>query len=191
VVLSAAIAILVALPQGGGTGSTPLSPIAARASTILNPKAIEESSSASDRNYEDQEGWATATHHLAIGIGPGVPYGATIGTGSGSALGIAPRLFLQNQYLYLLVITGIPGITMWMLFVLATIRNAWIAGAPTESRLLGIGVLAQSLTAIVMLSLTDESWLTALALIAGAIFVLRPHAATRPRPIPQAAMEVA
>jgi O-antigen ligase len=186
VLVAAVIAIVVAVPQGGGTGSTPLSPIVARAGTILNPQALSKSSSATDRDYEDRNGWRTAKHHLAIGIGPGVPYGATVGTGSGAAVGVTPRLFLQNQYLYLLLITGIPGVAAWILFLLATMRNAWTAGAPVESRMLGIGVLAQALTAILILSYTDSGWLTALGLVAGAIFLLRPQAGMQKRYVQRA-----
>jgi hypothetical protein len=43
---------------------------------------------------------------------------------------------------------------------------------PFESRFLGIGVVALMLTAFVMISLTDPSFLSALALVAGAIFTL-------------------
>ncbi len=191
VVLAAAIAVVVAAPQGGGAGPTPLAPIIARASTILSPREVSESSSASDRSYEDRIGWATAQHHLAIGIGPGVSYGATIGSGSGSSITLTPRLFLQNQYLYLLVITGIPGVAAWMLFLLATLRNAFVRGSPLESRLLGIGVLALSLTAIVMLSFTDGGFLISLALCASATFLLRPNPATAPAAARQPALVAA
>jgi O-antigen ligase len=173
--LAAAIAILIAAPQGSGPAPSPLKPIAARASTILDPQAVRTSSSASDRDYEDKEGWATAKHHLVIGIGPGVFYGATIGTPLGNGFeSVAPRLFLQNQYLYLLLITGIPGVAAFTLFLLVSVRNAFLRGVPIESRMLGIGVLALALTAIVMLSFTDDSYLTALALVTGAIAALRP-----------------
>jgi hypothetical protein len=191
VVLAAAIAVLVAAPQGGGTGPTPLAPIIARASTILSPHEVQESSSASDRSYEDRLGWANAQHHLAIGIGPGVSYGATQMTGSGSSVTTVPRLFLQNQYLYLLVITGIPGVATWMLFLLATLRNAFVRGTPVESRVLGISVLALSLTAIVMLSFTDGGFLVSLALCAGALFLLRPSPALVPVPVRRSALAAA
>ena len=176
VAMVAAIAVLIAVPPGGSTAPSPLTPMATRAATILNPTAVAASSSATDRDYEDHEGWATAKRNLAIGIGPGVSYGATIGTGSGSNVGVTARLFLQNQYLYLLVITGIPGVAAWILFLLATIRNAFIVGVPIESKMLGIGVFGLSLTAIVMLSFTDPGFLTALSLCAGAIYALRPAA---------------
>jgi len=185
VALVAAIAVLIVVPLGGSTAPSPLTPIVARASTLLNPRAVQASSSASDRDYEDQQGWATAKRNLAIGIGPGVSYGATIGTGSGDTVSYTARLFLQNQYLYLLVITGIPGVVAWILFLLTTIRNAFIVGVPIESKMLGIGVFGLSLTAIVMLSFTDASYLTALSLCAGAIFALRPAAAQLPQVGPQ------
>ena len=172
--LGAVVAILVAAPLGGSGASSPINPIVDRAASILNPSAIRSSSSASDRDYEDREGWKSAIHHLAIGIGPGANYGAELITTSGGTHGVTPRLFLQNQYLYILVTTGIPGITAWMLFLLATLRNALMRGAPIESRVLGVGVLGLSLTGIVMLSLTDPSYLIALGLVAGAIFALRP-----------------
>jgi O-Antigen ligase len=188
VVLAAAVAVVVAAPQGGGAGPTPLAPIIARASTILNPHEVSESSSASDRDYEDRTGWANAQHHLAIGIGVGVSYGATIATGSGSSVTTTPRLFLQNQYLYLLVVTGIPGVATWILFLLTSLRNAFVRGAAVESRVLGIGILGLSLTAIVMLSFTDGGFLVALALSSGAVFLLRPSVATEPVPVRQAAL---
>ena len=184
VLLCAAIAVLIAAPRGGSTAPSPLKPIITRASTILNPQAVSQSGSATDRDYEDREGWATAKHHLGIGIGPGVFYGATIADGPPDMSGdtpVGPRLFLQNQYLYLLLITGIPGAAGFVLFLLISLRTAFIRGAPIESRMLGIGVLALSLTAIVQLSFTDDSYVIALGLVAGAIAALRPPGGERSR----------
>ena len=179
VLVVAAVAILVAAPSGG-SGTTPLQPIITRASTLLNPSKVTGSSSLTDRGTEDKYGWADAQHHLVFGIGPGVSYGDTIGTGGiNDPYATGARLYLQNQYLYILLITGIPGIAAFMLFLLITLRSALIRGAPIESRLLGIGVFALMLTAIVMLSYTDDSFLTALALVAGAIFALRPKVDAR------------
>jgi hypothetical protein len=47
--------------------------------------------------------------------------------------------------------------------------------------MLGIGVLALSLTAIVQLSFTDDSYVIALGLVAGAIAALRPPGGERSR----------
>ena len=179
VLLVVVIAILVAAPLGG-SGKTPLQPIVTRASTLLNPSKVTGSSSLTDRGTEDKYGWADAQHHLLLGIGPGVPYGDTIGIGTvGDPYAVEPRLFLQNQYLYILLITGIPGIAAFMLFLLITLRGAFIRGGPIESRLLGIGVVALMLTAIVALNYTDDSFLVALALVAGAVFALRPQVDVR------------
>jgi O-antigen ligase len=180
VLMTAAIAVTIAIPQGGSTQSTPLQPIVTRASTILSPSTVRTSSSASDRDYEDRYGWADAKDHLLFGIGPGVPYGAALSKATlQDPYATTPRLFLQNQYLYILLITGIPGMVAFAVFLVSTLRNALAAGAPIESLVLGIGVLALMLTAIVMLSFTDPSYLAALGLVAGIIYALRPDPGSR------------
>lgn len=177
VVLIAGIAISIAAPPGAQSGPTPLQPIVKRASTILNPSEISNSASAQDREREIRVGWSVARRNLLIGIGPGVPYGLLVVNDLGNGLHtILPQLFLHNQYLYLLMITGIPGLLSFLLFVAITLHGAFIRGAPRESSMLGIGVIALMLTAAVMLSLTDGSFLVVLALAAGAIFGLRPRA---------------
>lgn len=181
VVLIAGIAISVAAPPGGQSGPTPLQPIVKRAATILSPSEIGKSASAQDREREIRVGWPVARRNLLIGIGPGVPYGLMVVSDLGNGLhSISPQLFLHNQYLYLLMITGIPGLLSFLLFVAITLQGAFIRGAPRESSMLGIGVIALMLTAAVMLSLTDGSSLVVLALAAGAIFALRPRAGDDP-----------
>jgi len=80
---------------------------------------------------------------------------------------------------------------LFVLFLLITFRNAFLRGTPIESRMLGIGVLALSLTAIVQLSFTDDSYLTALGLVAGAIAALRPATGDRSHADPVAPAVVA
>jgi O-antigen ligase len=171
----AAIALLIAVPQGNSVGTTPLQPIISRASTLLNPGKLAGSSSLSDRAYEDRHALPDAEHHLLIGIGPGVPYGAALNTGtSQDPFATTARLFVQNQYLYILLITGAPGAAAFLLFLFATLGNAFKRGVPVESRVLGVAVIALMLTAIVMLSFTSESYLVPLGLVSGVIFALRP-----------------
>lgn len=172
VVLVAGIAVLIQAPQ---SGPSPLQPVLSRASTLLNPSEISQSDSARDRKIEDHYAWADARHHLLIGIGPGVSYGLIVRVSHGNnQYATGPKLYVQVQWLYVLLVTGIPGTLSLLAFFVVTLRSAWIRGAPIESRVLGIGVLALMLTALVEISLTDEGFLSALALVAGAIFVLRP-----------------
>jgi O-antigen ligase len=172
-ILAAAVVILFAVPASGGGGSSPIQPIVSRASTILNPSEIGQSASAKGREMETQIAWAKARHNLIIGIGPGVPFGMTAVENLGDGLhDEVPQLFLHNQYLYLLLITGIPGLLSFVAFLILIVRSAFGGGVPFESRFLGIGVVALMLTAFVMISLTDPSFLSALALVAGAIFTL-------------------
>jgi O-antigen ligase len=174
VVLGAALALLVLLPQTSASTSSALQPIVERGETLLNPGKVEEESSLQDRENETRAAWANAQDHLLIGIAPGVSWGLYIIDKSSGAAVATPQLFLHNQYLYILVITGIPGLLLLLLFLSRTAFDGLAdpRRAPVEA-MLGIAVVAFMLTAVVMLSLSDTSYLVAIALLAGSISALR------------------
>lgn len=73
-----------------------------------------------------------------------MPYGLLAVQDLGNGLhSVSPHLFPHNQYLYLLMITGIPGLLSFLLFVAISLHGAFIPGAPRESSMLGIGVIAR------------------------------------------------
>jgi O-antigen ligase len=177
VVILAGVAILLELPQ---SGPTPLKPIIQRGTTLLNPHEVAKSQSATDRSVEDHYAFADFKRHPLLGIGPGVPYGSLVASPVGNdQVEVQERLYVENQWMYLLLITGVVGTVCMFAFFALALRYAFIRGGSVDARMLGIGVFALMITSIILLSLSTESFCAPLALCAGGIWVLRPPPAAR------------
>lgn len=172
--LLAALALLLALPPTSESVSHALTPLVKRGSTLLNPSKVEGEDSLQDRSRETRVAWETAQRHLGFGIAPGVSWGSYSTDLSSGVAVRTPQLFLHNQYLYLLVITGVPGLICFVAYLL----GAASSGLSRSRRrpvlaTLGVAMVMLMLTAAVMLSLSDTSYLVAIALVTGAIVALR------------------
>jgi O-antigen ligase len=92
----------------------PLSGFAERGSTLFSPGQTSRENSLQDRGKETQQAWRTFKQHPVLGIGPGTEFGVYFDelqpTGTYKR---TKQLFLHNQYLYLALICGIPGLLAW------------------------------------------------------------------------------
>lgn len=165
----AAIALLASF--GSATDNRVLEPVVQRGSTLFNPSRVEASSSLSDRERETRVAWPVAQRNLLLGIGPGVEFGVFnfefVGPHS---VKVEPQLFLHNQYLYLLLICGIPGLVAFLLFlaipILRSFRRQPIDPAITAC---GVGIAMIAISSIVAIYFSVEDMTAVLGLLAGTI----------------------
>lgn len=179
--LSAAIAVLVtAIALFVAFGSTSSSesvvtPIVKRGETLFNPAKTSQESSLQARFKETEEAWKTAQHHLLVGVGPGVSFGVLdqeLVQSGGLVTGLRrpPQLFLHNQYLYLILIAGVPGLIAFVWFLVSALVVAF-KRRPRDPAIgaCGIGIALVMLSAVVAIYFTVEDMTAVLGLLAGVI----------------------
>jgi O-antigen ligase len=105
-----------------------------------------------------------------MGIGPGAEFGVYFDElQSGGAYKRTKQLFLHNQYLYLLLICGVPGLLAFVGFLVSSMARArgWLDDTEVTTWAVGVGMIA--LSATVMISFADASSALAIGLLCGAI----------------------
>jgi O-antigen ligase len=168
VAMASAIALIAIV--GVQVDRGPLQPFVERGSTLLSPGKTTQESSLQDRSRETGEAWRTFTTAPVLGIGAGTPFGAYYDEQQSSgAYKRVRQLFVHNQYLYLLLIGGIPGALTfvgWMVLSAGRARR-WMSDPDVSTWTIGIGMIA--LSAVVMISFADAASGLALGLLAGAV----------------------
>ena len=170
------------------TNSHVVEPILKRGETIINPTKTAGESSLQERADETEKAWATAKHHLLLGVGAGVPFGV-ISNQPVSAGDIIignhaePQLFLHNQYLYLLLVCGIPGLIAFVLFLGTPVAIAW-RRLPRDPPIAacGVGIAMIMVSSIVAIYFTTEDMTAVLGLITGVIIADAQSRAKQHRP---------
>jgi len=180
--VAAAMALMVVI--GGGIGAqSPLGPLVERGATLLDPNAVRSEESLRSRADETKIAWRTIKDHPLLGVGAGVDFGvfAREATGEGHFVRV-PQLFLHNQYLYLLLVAGVPGLVCFLVFLVSTLRVAWARGRGDPVVVaLGVGLATVMLSALVMIAFSYGNSAIGIGLVAGAIV-----AGSRARPTGQA-----
>ncbi len=171
-----ALAVLGAVVAGAGLlgaevqQGSPLQPIIERGQTLLDPRLAQRDQSLQSRFSENGKALEAIEDNLLIGIGPGVRFGAFFDDDRGSGVfRRTPQLFLHNQYLYLLLIGGIPLLLAFVLYVLSAVRQALPRWRDPEVAALVVGIGSIMLSAVVMISFADPHMLITLALLTGAV----------------------
>lgn len=165
----AALALLASL--GSTTDSRVLDPVVQRGSTLFNPRKVEQSSSLADRDREASAAWPIAQDHLLTGIGPGTDFGVYnfefVGPHS---VKVETQLFLHNQYLYLLLICGIPGLLAFLVFLGIPLVRAF-KRTPTDPTITacGVGIAIIMVSSIVAIYFSVDDMTAVLGLLAGVI----------------------
>lgn len=174
--LAAAIAVSIAgfalvASFGSATDSRVLKPVVQRGSTLFNPRKVQQSSSLADRGHEARIAWPKARQNALTGIGPGVDFGVYgfefIGPHN---VKVEPQLFLHNQYLYLLLICGVPGLLAFLLFLGIPIVQAF-RRSPTDPAITacGVGIAMIMISSIVAIYFSTEDMTIMLGLLTGVI----------------------
>jgi O-antigen ligase len=168
----------LALLLAAGSESTETSvvqPIVKRGETILNPGKTEQEDSLQSRSRETEEAWKTARENLVLGIGAGVPFGIELQQPvlSGSfivAVDVVPQLFLHNQYLYLVLIAGVPGLIAFLCFLGMPLLQA-LRRWPRDPAIAacGVGIALIMISSTVAIYFTVEDMTAVLGLLTGVI----------------------
>lgn len=170
----AGLAVLMVFGSSS-TNNSVVQPIIKRGATILNPGKTSQESSLQDRAKETDKAWVTARQNLLLGVGAGAPFGVEvrqpISTGS-FIIGIkqVPQTFLHNQYLYLLLIAGIPGLLAFVAFLGIPVVEA-SRRSPRDPAITacGVGIALIMISAVVAIYFTVEDMTAVLGLLAGVI----------------------
>jgi O-antigen ligase len=165
----AGIALLASF--GSATDSRVLEPVVQRGSTLFNPRKVQQSSSLADRGQETRVAWLKAQRHPVTGIGPGVDFGVyNLDFVGPHSVKVEPQLFLHNQYLYLLLICGVPGLVAFLLFLGIPVARAF-RRAPVDPAITacGVGIAMIMISSIVAIYFSVEDMTTVLGLLAGTI----------------------
>jgi O-antigen ligase len=172
VALAVSVAALALLATwGSATDSRVLDPVVQRGSTLLNPSKVEASSSLSDRERETRIAWPKAQENAVIGIGPGVDFGVYNFDFAGPhSIKVETQFFLHNQYLYLLLICGLPGLIAFLVFLGIPVVRAF-RRTPTDPAITacGVGIAMIMISSIVAIYFSVEDMTAILGLLAGVI----------------------
>lgn len=168
----AGIAVMLLLP--GAIGSTSaVDPLVQRGSTLLDPGALQDESSLENRGAETERALDAAVENPVLGIGPGSSFGVFYNEQrSPESYVRTTQRFLHNQYLYLVLVAGVPGLICFLVF-LGSILRAAARRAPSDARTaaLGVGLLSVAVSALVAIYLSVPDMATVIGLVTGAIAV--------------------
>lgn len=173
-VMAAVAAVAVIVIFGGpATETSVVQPVVERGSTLLNPGKTSKESSLTEREQETKVAYRTVKEKPLLGVGAGASFGMkTREPNPSSVTGyiLVPQLFLHNQYLYLILISGIPGLIAFVFFLLSAIVAA-VRRVPRDPAVsacaVGIGMIM--LSAVVAIYFTVENMTAVLGLLAGVI----------------------
>lgn len=186
--LACAAVFAIVVFGGDASNDRVVSPVVKRGETILRPGKTAEESSLQDRAKETRTAWATAKENPLLGVGAGASFGVLSRKPviSGSIyLGerTEPQLFLHNQYLYLLLIAGVPGLIAFLWFLGASVYLA-LRRRPQDLAILacGTGVALIMISSVVAIYFTVENMTTMLGLLCGVIVADRLGAAASGEP---------
>jgi O-antigen ligase len=170
----AGIAVLMVF-GGSSTSGKVVEPLLKRGETILNPAKTEKEDSLQSRAHETSKAWSVARQNLVLGVGAGTEFGVfkeePINTGSfviGTTM--TPQLFLHNQYLYLILVAGVPGLIAFLVFLGIPLSHA-LRREPGDPAItgLGIGLAMIMLSSFVAIYFSTQDMTAVLALLAGVL----------------------
>ena len=152
-----------------------IAPVLRRGETILNPSKTAGENSLQDRAKETRIAWKTARENPLLGVGAGASFGVISKhpvTSGSIFVGVAtePQLFLHNQYIYLILIAGVPGLIAFLWFLLSSVAFA-LRRSPRDLAILacGVGITLIMISSVVAIYFTVENMTTMLGLLCGVI----------------------
>jgi O-antigen ligase len=150
-------------------------PVIQRGATLFNLSKTKQEGSVTERERETEVAWSTATKNPIFGVGAGAPFGMLSQQRLGSASLITgylevPQLFLHNQYLYLVLVSGIFGLIAFVIFLGSCVAYA-LRRVPRDTAIAacGVGIAIVMISAIVAIYFSVESMTAVLGLLTGVI----------------------
>jgi O-antigen ligase len=171
VVLGVAAAVLTFAVVGNGGDSAQLDPIVARAGTVLSPQELSSESSLRDRTLETAQAWRTIQAHPLTGVGVGADFGVRFNHDEGNGIWVnTVQHFLHDQWLWLLLIGGIPALLAFATFIAAVLARAWSRRARTLSQTaLGTGLAMVAVSAFVQPYLGVQEYCLGIGVVAAVL----------------------
>jgi len=177
-----AFAIVVLGSQFGSDSR--ISPLVERGTSLGDPESLEAESSLQTREIETDVAWNVARQNPLIGIGPGVDFGVSFFEATTGGVWVrVSQLFLHNQYLYLMLIAGLPALIAFLAYLLTSLWVAWSWRTRTpESAAWGVGIASIMLSAIVAIYFSAPDMIFGIALLTAAIYAARRDLETTGQP---------
>lgn len=169
-VATVGLVLIGLLGPSAGDGDL-LEPVVERGSTIFRPSAVAREGSYRDRESETALAWQTATRNPALGVGVGADFGLFYDQQINESTVVrAPQLFLHNQYLYLLLIGGVPALVAFLVFVGVPVLRAF-RRSPSDPAVsaCGAGLAMIMISAVVALYFTVADMTAVIGLLTGVI----------------------
>jgi O-antigen ligase len=167
------VVLLFAVVANSGS-ATQLDPIVERAATVVTPRQIGEESSLRDRAEETAQAWRTVKAHPVFGVGAGADYGVRFNHEEGDGVWVnTTQRFLHNQWLWLMLVGGVPALLAFAAFIATVLLKAWGPGRTVSQTALGTGIALVCLSSIVMPYLGVEEFCLAIGVVAAAIVASR------------------
>jgi hypothetical protein len=162
--------------------SSQIQPVVARAATLLDPQQVAQERSLRDRATETKAAWVTFAEHPALGVGVGADYGVRFNLRSSNGTYVnSVQRFLHDQWLWLLLIGGVPTLVAFVVFVGAVLLRAWDPRTRTLSQTaLGVGLAMVLVSSFVMISLSATEFCLAIGVVSGVVVCA--HDLERQRP---------
>jgi O-antigen ligase len=179
VAVGVSAAVLTFAVVGNTGGASQLDPIVTRASTVLSPQELSSESSLRDRALETAQAWRSVQAHPWTGVGVGADFGVRFNHEEGNGIWInTVQHFLHDQWLWLLLIGGVPALAAFACFVGTVLARAWSRRARNLSQIaLGTGLAMVAVSAFVQPYLGVQEYCLAIGVVAGVI--VRAHELAR------------
>jgi O-Antigen ligase len=167
-----AIGVAIALLASQLGQETQLNPLIERGTTLTDTESLLTESSLQSRQNETDVAWDVAVTNPLIGIGPGVGFGVSFFEATAQGVWVrVPQLFLHNQYLYVMLIAGIPALIALLVYLFTCLKAAYARRSRTpESAALGVGLIGIMLSAFVAIYFSASDMVFTIALITGALY---------------------
>ena len=191
-----AAALVIAVVNPAVSTKSSVYPFYQRATSLFHTQSLSENETVTQRLYENTVGWRTAQHHLLLGVGPAVPFGVT---GLDFTLRkpiLVQQLWVHNQYLYVVLLTGLLGLAAFLLpFVIGIVRAVRWSDRDPLPMACATGLIGILFSGITMISFWTPDWAAINGVLLGATYVLTssarrvkiaPRVATRARPVAMA-----
>jgi O-antigen ligase len=175
-VVAVAGLLVIAVLGAGSSQTGPAAALIKRGQTIFQPSEVSRESSLRDREHETSLAWKAFVAHPLLGVGPGAPFGLATETHTGPhSTAFDQQRFLHNQYLYLLLIGGVPALVAFLVFLVSSVRRAWSRVPPDPLiAACGVGLAMIMVSAIVAIYFSVEDMTLPLGLLAGIIAADQP-----------------
>jgi hypothetical protein len=173
--------VLMFTVVGNSGSSARLDPIVARASSVITPRQVEEESSLRDRAQETAQAWHVIRAHPLEGTGAGADFGVRfMHQEPDGRWAYKLQLFLHDQWLWLMLIGGVPALLAFLVFLGSVLSKAWSRSLRTPSGVaLGAGLASIALSAFVMPYLGLHEFALVIGVVAAVI--VRCHELDRTR----------